>query len=203
MIEFILNGGIIFYIILLISIAAIALIVERGWFYFTKRNIDKNLLNRVLEGVKNNRLDEVYEFEKKNASPEWLVLKRGLYNINADREKLNYEMEKVANEEMRLLEKNLSFLSNIANISTLLGLLGTVTGMIISFFNMKVSGVSDPAVLAGGIAQALVTTAAGLTVAIPSLFFYHFFSQIVNEHAQKMEIFSAEFMNFVMNTRIW
>ncbi len=203
MIEFILNGGIIFYIILLISIAAIALIVERGWFYFTKRNIDKNLLNRVLEGVKNNRLDEVYEFEKKNASPEWLVLKRGLYNINADREKLNYEMEKVANEEMRLLEKNLSFLSNIANISTLLGLLGTVTGMIISFFNMKVSGVSDPAVLAGGIAQALVTTAAGLTVAIPSLFFYHFFSQIVDEHAQKMEIFSAEFMNFVMNTRIW
>ncbi len=203
MLSFISNGGVILYIIVGLSIIAIALIIERGLFYYSKRERDKELLTRVKEGIINNKLEELYESQSKDTSPEWVMIKRGLEFINSEREKLNHEMEMSAIREMKQLEKNVSYLSNIANIATLLGLLGTVTGMIISFFNMKVSGVSDPAILAGGIAQALITTAAGLSVAIPSLFFYHLFSQIVNNHASKMEMYSSELINFILENRLW
>ncbi len=203
MLSFISNGGVILYIIVGLSIIAIALIIERGLFYYSKRERDKELLTRVKEGIINNKLEELYESQSKDISPEWVMIKRGLEFINSEREKLNHEMEMSAIREMKQLEKNVSYLSNIANIATLLGLLGTVTGMIISFFNMKVSGVSDPAILAGGIAQALITTAAGLSVAIPSLFFYHLFSQIVNNHASKMEMYSSELINFILENRLW
>ncbi len=203
MVNLLSSGGVILYIIIGLSVIAIALIIERGFFYYSKRERDKKLLLIVKEKIMNNELEELYETKADDISPEWLVVKKGLEFINSNRDKLEHEMEMSAIREMSQLEKNVSYLSNIANIATLLGLLGTVTGMIISFFNMKVSGVSDPSVLAGGIAQALITTAAGLSVAIPSLFFYHLFSQIVNNHATKMEMYTTELVNFILENRLW
>ena len=101
-----------------------------------------------------------------------------------------------ATRNMVALERHVSYLSSIATIATLLGLLGTVGGMIVSFMNMRASGVSDPTVLAGGISQALITTAAGLSVAIPSLLAYHIFVQITGKAASRMEIAAAELMAY-------
>jgi biopolymer transport protein ExbB len=105
-------------------------------------------------------------------------------------------MESQAMRSADQLEKHVAYLASIANLATLLGLLGTVTGMIVSFLNLKVSGVSDPALLAGGISQALITTAAGLTVAIPSLLFFHVFRQKVNRTLARMEIGASELLTF-------
>ena len=89
------------------------------------------------------------------------------------------------------LEKFVPYLASIANLATLLGLLGTVTGMIVSFLNLKVSGVSDPALLAGGISQALITTAAGLGIAILSVFPYNYFNSLVEDAAIHIEKYAT------------
>ncbi len=89
----------------------------------------------------------------------------------------------------------MAFLSSIANLSTLLGLLGTVTGMLRAFLNLRISGISDPARLAGGISEALITTVGGLCVAIPCLLAFHVFRQRVNRALSRMEIASAELLS--------
>ncbi len=198
--EIFLKGGIILVFIILLSVFAIALIIERFIFYNSVRIRDKKLLDDIVDFLRKGKLELLRKRLQEINTPEARILLTGLQYYGYDLEKIKAEMEARALKEMSLMEKNVSYLSNIANVATLLGLLGTVTGMIISFFNMKASGISDPAVLAGGIAQALITTAAGLSVAIPSLFFYHIFSNIVNKHATDMEIISSEYLSFITST---
>mgnify|MGYP001045089592 CR=1 FL=1 len=101
-----------------------------------------------------------------------------------------------ASMEIPKLERFLSALGTVANISTLLGLLGTVTGMIRSFLALRLSGVADPAVLAGGISEALITTAAGLLVAIPCLVTYHVLTQAVDRITARVETAATELQLF-------
>lgn len=96
-------------------------------------------------------------------------------------------LEAEANREIYYMEKRVAFLSSIANIATLMGLLGTVLGMIKTFLTMAQSGSSDPYTLAGGISQALFTTAAGLSVALPAMVFYSLYLHIIKKHTFKME----------------
>ena len=197
MIDIIVKGGIILLFILVLSVFAIALIVERILYYSSVREKDKSdLINFIRELTKKNRKRIIEELEEKK-SPAARVLLVGVKQYGTNLEKIKSDMEAKALQELALLERNVSYLLNIANVATLLGLLGTVTGMIMSFFNMKISGVSDPSVLAGGIAQALVTTAAGLSVAIPSLFFYHLFANTVDRQATSIEIASSEYISFI------
>jgi biopolymer transport protein ExbB len=129
-----------------------------------------------------------------------------LAGITARREGQNPEtiglrMESQARRRAEDLERNVSFLSSIANLATLLGLLGTVSGMLHAFLNLKISGVSDPARLAGGISEALITTVAGLCVAIPCLLCFHIFRQRVNRALTRMEIASVELLSLFTRER--
>ena len=103
MLSFISSGGIILYIIVALSIVAVALIIERGLFYYSKRERDKRLLERVKEGIINNELNFLYESHSDDTSPEWVVIKKGLEFINSDRQKLDHEMEMSAIREMKTL----------------------------------------------------------------------------------------------------
>ena len=111
----------------------------------------------------------------------------GLANSHHGREMMRTSIEEVGRQVVHELERFLNTLGTIASIAPLLGLLGTVVGMIKVFSAIMLHGVGDPAVLAGGISEALITTAAGLTVAIPSLIFHRYFERLVDEYVLNME----------------
>jgi biopolymer transport protein ExbB len=198
LISFLIQGGVVLIPILALSVIAVALIIQKSVFFIHIRNRMEDPGAYVIEALRTGKAKAVLlELEQLNC-PEARVLLAGLQARRAgqSQELISLHMESIAMRSADELEKFVPYLASIANLATLLGLLGTVTGMIVSFLNLKVSGVSDPALLAGGISQALITTAAGLTVAIPSLLFFHIFRQKVNRTLARMEIAASELLTF-------
>ena len=144
-------------------------------------------VSRVWQWYKNDELTEQNIQELANSSPLGKVLAAGLVNRHHPREIMKESIEDTGRQVVVELERYLNTLGTIASITPLLGLLGTVIGMIKVFAAITAHGVGNPSVLAGGISEALITTATGLSVAIPSLIFYRFFRGKVDELVLKME----------------
>lgn len=187
MLELIKSGGFLIWPLLLCSIISLAIIAERFWSLQTKRIISTNLVIKVWEWNKKGVLDVRHIEELRKDSPLGKVLAAGLVNRKHDREVMKESIEEVGHHVAHDLERFLNTLGTIASISPLLGLLGTVVGMIKVFAVITAQGVGDPSVLAEGISEALITTAVGLTVAIPSLMFYRYFRGRVDELVVTME----------------
>ena len=187
MLELIKSGGFLIWPLLLCSIISLAIIAERFWSLQTKRIISTNLVIKVWEWNKKGVLDARHIEELRVDSPLGKVLAAGLVNRKHDREVMKESIEEVGHHVAHDLERFLNTLGTIASISPLLGLLGTVVGMIKVFAVITAQGVGDPSVLAEGISEALITTAVGLTVAIPSLMFYRYFRGRVDELVVTME----------------
>lgn len=173
--------------ILLCSIFALAIIAERFWSLQQKRVAPKQLVGQVWQWYKNDNLDESHIDALTKNSPLGRILVAGLINRHHARDIMKESIEEVGRQVVHELERYLTTLGTIASITPLLGLLGTVIGMIKVFTAITAQGVGNPAVLANGISEALITTAAGLSVAIPSVFFYRFFRGKVNALVLKME----------------
>ncbi len=173
--------------ILLCSVIAAAISVERFWTLRAEQVAPRNLLAQVWTLIKNNEMDNKRLRELKNGSPLGQILAAGISSHRKGREIMKESIEEVANHVVHELERYLNTLGTVAAITPLLGLLGTVIGMIKVFTAIRLEGTGNAAVLAGGISEALITTAAGLTVAIPSLFFYRFFQRKVDELVIYME----------------
>ncbi len=139
---------------------------------------------------------EVAEELAASPSPEAAVLREGLSARNLPAAERELRMQARAQQEIGKLERFVPWLSSLASIETLLGLLGTVTGMIRSFLGLRLSGVADPAVLAGGISEALITTAAGLLVAIPVSSPYHVLTQASDRTTSRVEMAATELQLF-------
>jgi biopolymer transport protein ExbB len=185
--ELIKSGGFLIWPLLLCSIISLAIIAERFWSLQTKRIISTNLVIKVWEWNKKGVLDARHIEDLRKDSPLGKVLAAGLVNRKHDREVMKESIEEVGHHVAHDLERFLNTLGTIASISPLLGLLGTVVGMIKVFAVITAQGVGDPSVLAEGISEALITTAVGLTVAIPSLMFYRYFRGRVDELVVTME----------------
>jgi len=155
-------------------VVAVAIFLERLWSLQRKRVVPSTLTSEIWELVKHNQLDAKTLARIQQSSPLGQVLAAGLAQWHAPREVIKEAIEDTGRHAVLDLERYLGPLGTIAAISPLLGLLGTVSGMIRAFTAITAQGVGNPTVLAGGIAEALVTTAAGLTVAIPSLIAYRF-----------------------------
>lgn len=173
--------------ILLCSVIALAIAAERFWSLQSKRVAPRNLVTQVWQWEKVGHLDSKRIQDLRNASPLGRILAAGLVNRAHEREVMKESIEEVGRHVAHELERFLNTLGTIASITPLLGLLGTVIGMIKVFAVITAQGVGDPAVLAEGISEALITTAAGLTVAIPSLMFYRYFRGRVDELIVTME----------------
>lgn len=203
MFSMLLKGGFVMVPIIALSVISLALIIQKGGYFARIRNPYPDMgawaIDRLRAGEASALLRELEE----SRCPEARVLLAGLQARKAglSDELVGRQMESQAMRSADELEKNVAHLSSIANLSTLLGLLGTVTGMIRSFLNLRVSGVADPARLAGGISEALITTAAGLIVAIPSLLAYHLFRQRVNSALARVEIAGSELQAYLSRPR--
>ncbi len=187
MFELVTAGGWLMLPIIACSIIAFAIIAERLWTLRIKRVIPRQLVAQVWDQAKGKKLDLERLQELRAGSPLGRILAAGLMNRNASREIMKEAIEDTGRHVVHELERYINTLGTIAAISPLLGLLGTVIGMIQVFSTITTQGVGNPGALASGISQALITTAAGMVVAIPSLMAYRYFRGKVNMLVIRME----------------
>jgi biopolymer transport protein ExbB len=173
--ELVTAGGWLMLPIIACSVIAFAIIIERLWTLRVKRVIPRQLVAQVWEWANDRKLDVERMQTLRSSSPLGRVLAAGLVNRNASRDVMKEAIEDTGRHVVHELERYINTLGTIAAISPLLGLLGTVIGMIKVFSAITTAGVGNPSALAGGISEALITTAAGITVAIPTLMFYRYF----------------------------
>lgn len=187
MFELIKSGGWVMWPIILCSVAALAIISERLWSLQKKYVAPPNLLAQVQQWLEQNNLEPERLAALRDSSPLGQILVAGLLNREHDREIVKEAIENAGRHVVPELERYLRSLGTIAAISPFLGLFGTVIGMIQMFSGIGQHGVGDPSIVAAGIATALITTAGGLAVAIPSLMFYRYLRGRVNELLLEME----------------
>lgn len=187
MFELIKSGGWLMLPIILCSIVSMAIICERLWSLRKRKILPPDLVPKIWTLFRKNQLDNASIRRLKVSSPLGAILAAGLVNSHHGREIMKESIEEAGRQVAHEMERFLNTLGTIASIAPLLGLLGTVVGMIKVFAAITLHGVGDPTILAGGISEALITTAAGLTVAIPSLMFHRYFDGLVNEYILNME----------------
>tara|TARA_B100000029_G_scaffold194632_1_gene192679 strand:- start:109 stop:726 length:618 start_codon:yes stop_codon:yes gene_type:complete len=185
--ELIRAGGFLMWPILACSIISMAIIAERFWSLRESKIAPTNLVANVWQWHKSEQLDAKRIQALRTNSPLGMILAAGLLNRKHSREIMKESIEEVGRLVAHSLERFLNTLGTISSITPLLGLLGTVIGMIKVFTVITSQGVGDPSVLSEGISEALLTTAAGLSVAIPSLMFYRYFRGKVDDLVVTME----------------
>ena len=183
----ILSGGIIIWPIILLSIISLAIVLEKTWNLARDIIIPKNLTENLISLVSEDSLSEKKIKKMSNDSVLGSIFAKLIREKNKDKTSLRLKAEEVGRFEVNRLEQYLSLLGTIATVSPILGLLGTVMGMINIFSNLLESNLGSVSPLAGGIAEALVTTAAGLIVAIPTLIFYRHCSRTIENYSLELE----------------
>lgn len=199
--ELISAGGWLMLPILLSSVIAVAIVIERLWTLRASKIAPPSLLGQVWRWVKEGQLDAVKLKTLRADSPLGEILAAGLANSRHGREIMKESIQEAAGKAIHEMERYLSTLGTIAAITPLLGLLGTVVGMIDVFSAIMIQGTGNTGVLAGGISKALMTTAAGLTVAIPALFFHRFFVRRIDEIVIAMEQEATKLVEVVQGNR--
>ena len=197
MLEIIQAGGWLMVPILLCSVVAAAISVERLWSLQRTRIMPKNLLGQTWNSVRQDEFDQQKTRELRLNSPLGHVLAAGIVNAKRGRTIMKEAMDEATVQINHDMERYLTALGIIASISPLLGLLGTVVGMIDVFNSLMVEGAGNANVLAGGISTALITTAAGLSVAIPALAFHRFFLRRVDELVVDVEQESSKLVDLM------
>jgi len=199
------KGGWLMLPILMCSVFALAIIIERMIFYSGRRFNSGVIVPKVLEWIQKGRVTEAIDFCEKTTYHVTNILKAGLLHYNDSKEIVKESMEDAALYEVPKLEKNLNFLSTLAHISPLLGLLGTVVGLVKCFYvieqKAQAVGMVNPSDLAGGIWEALLTTVAGLCVAIPSYIAYNYFVHRVNLSVLETERAATELLEVLSQRR--
>jgi biopolymer transport protein ExbB len=185
--EIVRAGGPVMWPIILCSVGAAAIVLERLWTLQDKRVLPRELTAKVWQLIENNQVNDKVITALEQNSPLGRVLAAGLANRHRPHEVIMERLEDTGRHVIYELERFLNTLGTIAGIAPLLGLLGTVTGIIKAFNAINQGGVGDPRALSGGIAEALITTAAGLIVAIPALFAYRYLRGKVDRIVVEME----------------
>jgi len=199
--EIIKSGGWLMLPIILCSIGAMGIIAERLWSLRRKKILPPKLVPQIWKLSREKNLDDVTLRHLKNSSPLGCILASGLANSHHGRRFMKECVEESGRMVVHDLERFLNTLGTIALITPLLGLLGTVFGMIQVFSSLMEHGIGNPGVLAGGISVALITTAAGLTVAIPSLIFHRYFERLVDEYVVSMEDEAVKLIDIIHGDR--
>ena len=182
------QGGPVMHPITLLSVIATAVVVYK-LIQFRSLQIDaRTLLSQVRQELLNGRVKEAGELCERRRGPTAAVLHAGILKIGAPRDEVHSAMESTALYELAHLEGKLGLLATVASVAPILGFLGTVWGMIIAFDVIHAKGLSDPARVAGGISQALYTTAWGLLVAVVALPFHNYFAGRVAAQSRTLEM---------------
>ena len=186
MLHYLEVGGPILWVLVIISIGAFAVVLERIVFFArNEKNVGSNFKDEILLLVASKKLDEAIALCDTKKSCVASAVRKFLQKAPKGIDVQDYEfiLKEVTNQEISPYERRLNLLASVMSISPMLGLLGTVTGMIRAFTNISKYGAGDAAIVADGIAEALLTTAAGLMIAIPVIVVYNY----LNRRLEKME----------------
>ena len=175
--NLLISGGWFIWPLLVCSVLLISIVLERLWFLQRRLVAPKGLLRQAQNLIQKDSFNTQHQQEMATTSQLGDLLQHCYQYRSNSREFIEIKAEEKASEIKLLLERNLSMLSTIASISPLLGLLGTVVGMITVFSNIDVNGSANTDLLAAGISEALITTAFGLIIAVPAIIFYRYFEQ--------------------------
>jgi len=187
------------YPIIFCSIVALAIFLERLWVLRRKHIIPLDFISNVEGLLKKQKLSEAVFLCQNDMSSIAKIFLAGLRSTQKGMWLVKEAIEERGSREATILEKNVDILSTIANLTPLLGLLGTVSGMIKTFNAISVQGIGNPAPLAGGIAEALITTATGLCIAIPTLVCYRFLKDKASALIFEMEENSIRLVELMDN----
>lgn len=201
MLEIVIAGGWVMLPLILCSIAATGIVVERFMALRQERIAPRNLLSQIWQLHQAGHLDAQRIQAIRGSSPLGRVLAAGLANMEHSREVMKESIEDAGRHVVAELERFLNMLATIASVSPLLGLLGTVLGMIKMFTGISGAGIGSPGVVAGGIAEALITTAAGLIIAIPALMFYRYLRGRVDGLVLQMEADALRLVELIHGER--
>ncbi|KJJ83295.1 Biopolymer transport protein [Candidatus Omnitrophus magneticus] len=202
--EIIIKGGPLMILIILASIIGLAVVLEKLWHLKRAEINTKEFMTEIIEKVKRNKIIDAIDMCNATSGPIASIVKAGILKHDRPRVDIKQAIEDAGIHEVPRLEKNMGILATIAHISPLLGLLGTVTGMVKAFqvIENKATAFSpvNPGDLAGGIWEALITTVAGLVVAIPAYVAYNFLISKIDGFVLEMEKSATDLIN-VLETR--
>ena len=197
--EMILKGGIMMVPLILTSIIGLAVVIERAYFLRSRRIIRPELVDLINHIEKLKDVEKIVENLSDNSSPFLNIVRVALKNQERPRDEIKEAIIDQGRQEARVLERGLTTLETVAGISPLLGLLGTVLGMIKVFNVITVQGLGQTQSLSGGISEALITTVVGLSIAIPALIAYNYFNRKVEELVLEIEKYSNQLLEKIGN----
>jgi biopolymer transport protein ExbB len=199
--EIFLKGGIIMWFILIASIIGLSVVIDR---YIVLRKAKTNVpafMVRIRGFLKKKDISSAISYCMEEKSPVANIVRKGLKKYRLGHERVKEAIENAGTQEITKLEKGLSILASVSGIAPLLGFLGTVTGMITAFMTIQdLQGSANPSDLAGGIWEALLTTAFGLIVGIPAYAFYNYFLNRVKKLVGDMEVVANDVVDFMQDT---
>ena len=201
MIDWVQKGGPVMYPIILCSILAFTIVIER-LYHLRRAKIDtRKFMDEIANILRRNKIMDAVELCDKTPGPIPYILKAGIMKHDRPRAEIKEAIEDAGLYEVPRLEKNVTVLATIAHIAPLLGLLGTVTGMVRCFQTIQQKSTAfhpvSPGDLAGGIWEALITTVAGLSVGIPTLVAYNYFVNRISNFVLEMEKATTDLVNML------
>ena len=184
--------------LLILAVLAVYIFFERYFAIKKASREDANFMNRIRDNVVDGNIDGALEFCRKTQTPIARMLEKGISRIGNPLKDINTSIENAGNLEVYKMEKNLPTLATISGAAPMIGFLGTVTGMIRAFYNLSKSGNNvDPGLLAGGIYEAMITTATGLAIGIVAFVSYNVLTSMVQKVIFKMEARTVEFIDIL------
>lgn len=202
MLELFNKGGFLMYPIFFCSLLAIAIFFERMFYLKSIKTSTRKFGNRIGDLIRKGNINFAITACRKNFSPISQIILAALLKSGGSREEIKETIEDTANQEVVILERNLPILATVGNIAPLLGLLGTVFGMIKGFQVISTMGVGNPEALAEAISEALLTTAFGLSVAIPTIVAYNYLVHRVDRQIREMEATSVEILELLSTKKV-
>ena len=206
MLEYLIDGGIFMWVILLASISGLAVIIEKMYTFLSKeKKLSENEKNQLYKALRTGNREEILKLCKDKTDSISKSVTKIVSNMDINFDELDNSHRQVIEgiisesilEQTTELEKGMSLLGTVVNAAPQLGLLGTVTGMITAFSALTRNGTSTAKIVAGGISEALYTTAFGLVVAIPALVFYNYFNRRIDVIVAEMERAALQFLSRV------
>lgn len=206
MLKYLVDGGIFMWVILLASISGLAVIIEKMYTFLSKeKKLSENEKNQLYKALRTGNREEILKLCKDKTDSVSKSVSKIVSNMDINFDELDNSHRQVIEgiisesilEQTTELEKGMSLLGTVVNAAPQLGLLGTVTGMIAAFSALTRNGTSTAKIVAGGISEALYTTAFGLIVAIPALVFYNYFNRRIDVIVAEMERAALQFLSRV------
>lgn len=197
MFEYFQKGGPVMYFILLLSIYALSIIIERLYFFYRASFNYRAFIADIKKMIMNKEIEHALMLLKRTPGPLGAIMSQTLNLVSDGTRDLRGRINEIGAYEVQKSEGKLKHLAVIGNITPLLGLLGTVTGMMTAFSTIALKGANNPTVVAGGISEALITTAYGLIVAIPAVFAYNYLSSRYENIVMETERASSDFVDFI------